>query len=891
MKIITIGRSSKNEIVLNDPLVSRRHAKLVQRSNDVCTLSDMGSRNGTYVNGRAIRKETILHVGDSVKLGNSILPWEQYLSPHKIPAGKVCPWIGGIAAAVALILVVVGVFWVPKKDFYFTGEYPPVKTITITENGRKYNIEAVSGHILLFFKDGVSRSKAKQLIKQNGGRIIEQMPKFDYYLVRVVEGAENNFIAQMRQEPNVEYVFLNTISSPTAFSGIIDCFDKTIDCSHGMYVKEIFEEYNGGTQTDFVENIFIESTRKIDNKIKKVHNTPWNKVITSMTNFIKKSGKQNFSVLNMSIGSFFEPKDKKEYFQTTDTNEKRKYEDDNIYKLKNIAENIEKLEQKGYTNFIITKSSGNEGMYSFDDILNQLDPKTINILQRHLVLVNARDTRDTIYSNMPRTKHPLMTTIDISNDKKYPKGTSFAAPKLAAFINKIHNKYKNTAPNSFFTTIKGSETDIFLTAIHNATHVYPRKAMSENELEEEVKKILNINDENEIKKLLELSPSITMTTLETDTQNIGIAGSGIVIIDWGDGTANEKYRFSEKDHDRNFSHHYSGKSPNTITIYGENITGLSNGKSNTMYGTIFGKITNLNVNKCTTLTCLSVRHNQLTSLDVSNNTVLEELDCYGNQLTSLDVSKNTVLRSLVCGGNQLTSLDVSNNTVLEELDCFDNQLTSLDISKNTVLRSLNCGGNQLTSLDVSRNKKLITLHCYSSQLTSLNVNNATLEELRCECSQLTNIDLSRTTALTRLDCYENQLTSLDLSKNKALEYLRCFNNQLTSLDASKNAALKELECGKNQITNLDVSNCVALHKLSCDENQLTNLDLSKNIVLESLYCPGNKFSSDALNTLFSTLHNNQKLKNKVIVVQDNPGAKSCKTKIATNKGWEVYAEW
>lgn len=67
----TIGREGC-EIVLADPEVSRRHAKL--RSLDsALALEDLGSTNGTYVNGQRLEGVCELKDGDAIKMGNSAL--------------------------------------------------------------------------------------------------------------------------------------------------------------------------------------------------------------------------------------------------------------------------------------------------------------------------------------------------------------------------------------------------------------------------------------------------------------------------------------------------------------------------------------------------------------------------------------------------------------------------------------------------------------------------------------------------------------------------------------------------------------------------------------------------------------------------------------------------
>ena len=62
-----VGRSTANDIVINDPTISQRHASL-EYSRSGVFLKDLGSTNGTYVAGQAI-KERWLGVQDSLQFG------------------------------------------------------------------------------------------------------------------------------------------------------------------------------------------------------------------------------------------------------------------------------------------------------------------------------------------------------------------------------------------------------------------------------------------------------------------------------------------------------------------------------------------------------------------------------------------------------------------------------------------------------------------------------------------------------------------------------------------------------------------------------------------------------------------------------------------------------
>ncbi len=69
---IIIGRSSDLDMVLVEDMVSRRHAKISSTDNEVY-IQDMGSTNGTFVNGEKITGRALLQEGDRILVGTSII--------------------------------------------------------------------------------------------------------------------------------------------------------------------------------------------------------------------------------------------------------------------------------------------------------------------------------------------------------------------------------------------------------------------------------------------------------------------------------------------------------------------------------------------------------------------------------------------------------------------------------------------------------------------------------------------------------------------------------------------------------------------------------------------------------------------------------------------------
>ena len=65
----TLGRDAANQACLEDDLVSRRHCS-IRLQDGVVLLSDLESRNGTFVNGARVSKKVLEH-GDRLKIGSS----------------------------------------------------------------------------------------------------------------------------------------------------------------------------------------------------------------------------------------------------------------------------------------------------------------------------------------------------------------------------------------------------------------------------------------------------------------------------------------------------------------------------------------------------------------------------------------------------------------------------------------------------------------------------------------------------------------------------------------------------------------------------------------------------------------------------------------------------
>jgi pSer/pThr/pTyr-binding forkhead associated (FHA) protein len=73
--VIMIGRGADCQLILDDDYVSTRHARVVSGESGIY-VEDMGSTNGTYVNGQRITAPTTITLSDSVRIGKTILRLE-----------------------------------------------------------------------------------------------------------------------------------------------------------------------------------------------------------------------------------------------------------------------------------------------------------------------------------------------------------------------------------------------------------------------------------------------------------------------------------------------------------------------------------------------------------------------------------------------------------------------------------------------------------------------------------------------------------------------------------------------------------------------------------------------------------------------------------------------
>jgi pSer/pThr/pTyr-binding forkhead associated (FHA) protein len=81
---ITIGRSSDCSVVISDPTASRIHCT-IEKTKEGFLLSDLGSKNGTLLNGKQVERK-ILAIGDIIEIGEAVIVFERSALPSAAQA-------------------------------------------------------------------------------------------------------------------------------------------------------------------------------------------------------------------------------------------------------------------------------------------------------------------------------------------------------------------------------------------------------------------------------------------------------------------------------------------------------------------------------------------------------------------------------------------------------------------------------------------------------------------------------------------------------------------------------------------------------------------------------------------------------------------------------------
>jgi pSer/pThr/pTyr-binding forkhead associated (FHA) protein len=133
---LNIGRDSTNEITINDAEISRHHARLTFQGGKY-VLEDLGSTNGTFVNGQRLAGPRVLKAGEVVSFGEQIvLVFE--VTTNDPGATMVSPRAAVVPSASRPATP-------PPPPAEYAGSIPasPAPAMTAPETGKKTNLTPV----------------------------------------------------------------------------------------------------------------------------------------------------------------------------------------------------------------------------------------------------------------------------------------------------------------------------------------------------------------------------------------------------------------------------------------------------------------------------------------------------------------------------------------------------------------------------------------------------------------------------------------------------------------------------------------------------------------------------------------------------------------------------
>ena len=173
----TLGRKRHNDIVFDNMVVSGEHCVFELQGSDDVFVEDLGSTNGTYLNGHMIRSRELLHDRDFVVVGNFRV---EYLATDAAKPRLVSddtramsldslgfPGTGGVRLACLKMLSGSSVgLEVPVVKAVTTFGQPGVSVISISHRRDGYYVTAMEGKIAALL-NGKEMGKDAQLLADN----------------------------------------------------------------------------------------------------------------------------------------------------------------------------------------------------------------------------------------------------------------------------------------------------------------------------------------------------------------------------------------------------------------------------------------------------------------------------------------------------------------------------------------------------------------------------------------------------------------------------------------------------------------------------------------------------------------------------------------------------
>ncbi len=129
-EITTFGRDATNDVVLDSPHVSRRHAIVCRLQDGAYYLIDEGSANGSYLNATRVTLPTLLNDGDRITIGLSSLRFEHPSITQPVPEQPAAGHATVIIAERSVEVVKIAVLVADIRGFTVLSESMPVRPLT-----------------------------------------------------------------------------------------------------------------------------------------------------------------------------------------------------------------------------------------------------------------------------------------------------------------------------------------------------------------------------------------------------------------------------------------------------------------------------------------------------------------------------------------------------------------------------------------------------------------------------------------------------------------------------------------------------------------------------------------------------------------------------------------
>lgn len=328
----------------------------------------------------------------------------------------------------------------------YNGEYPEVVDILIEENGEKYTIKGYSGQVIVYFDTNDDYMTISSIIEELNGKIIEQNPVIQYYLIEVEVGTENEFINQIRKK--AIYADINSVLTPRYYAAIIDNFNPDYSgFNHGKEVRGVYEGCNASPTK--IDNIEITK----ENEFNEFSPEGMSSIVdfSLPTVIIGKDYSDNTSIsskeprlINISYGHLFSYTTGIENWGLASEMTKKTFVRNEQSFIKKMITSLKNIDKKYRRDYVITYAAGNNSMPDYYELVikpmltvlpfHGLSFEEQEILKNNILIITAEDSKDPNYSNKS-SKHNAMAKVDISN---LPfTGTSFAAPQALCYISQV----------------------------------------------------------------------------------------------------------------------------------------------------------------------------------------------------------------------------------------------------------------------------------------------------------------------------------------------------------------------------------------------------------------------------------------------------------------------